>query len=91
MLSLIESVHEIILSEDTIASKINVTPKDVYLPIVTKVKFVTAVKFHYRMLQLAAVFLTPLGVTFILLVMVQPYTSVNIKTSLHAFYATNYC
>ena len=35
----------------------------------TKVKFVTAVKFHYRVLQLTAVFLTPLGVTFILLMM----------------------
>ena len=31
------------------------------LPIITKVKFVTAVKFHYRVLQLTAVFLTPLG------------------------------
>ena len=30
-------------------------------------KFVTAVKFHYRVLQLTAVFLTPLGVPFILL------------------------
>ena len=38
-------------------------------PIITKVKFVTAVKFHYRVLQL--VFLTPLGVTFILLAMVH--------------------
>ena len=37
-------------------------PKGVYLPIsklhsITKVKFVTAVKFHYRVLQLTAVFL----------------------------------
>ena len=48
-----------------IASKINDTPKGVYLPIIKK--FVTAVKFHYRVLQLTAVFLTPLGVSFILL------------------------
>ena len=40
------------------------------LAIITKVKFVTAVKFHYRVLQLPAVFLTPLGVTFFLLAMV---------------------
>ena len=50
----------------TIASKINVTPKGfllsisklhsilalgIYLPIITKVKFVTGVKFHHRVLQ----------------------------------------
>ena len=34
-------------------------------------KFVTVVKFHYRLLQLTAVFLTPFGVTFILLAMVH--------------------
>ena len=42
----------------TIASNINGTPKGVYLFIITKVKFVTAVKFHYRVLQLTAIFLT---------------------------------
>ena len=62
----------------TIASKINVTPKGVnlpisklhsilavanFLPMITKVKFVTAVKFHYRVLQVTAVFLTLLGST----------------------------
>ena len=50
----------------TIASKIKVTPKGVYLhisklhsilAIVTQVKYVTAVKFHDRVLQLT-VFLT---------------------------------
>ena len=58
--------------------------KRIYLPIITKVKFVTAVKFHYRVLQLANCSfsdnLTPLGVTFILLSMVLPrhvYTEVN--------------
>ena len=29
----------------------------IYLPIITKVKFVTVVKFHYRVLQVTAVFL----------------------------------
>ena len=29
-----------------------------YLPIIAQVKFVTAVKFHYKELQLTAVFLT---------------------------------
>ena len=70
----------------TIACKINVTPKGVYLSISklhsilavanllahnNKSQIVTAVKFHYRVLQLTAVFLTPLGVAFILLAMVQ--------------------
>ena len=44
-----------------------------------KIKFVTAVKFHYRVLQLTAVFsdyLTPLGVPFILLAMV-PVKALN--------------
>ena len=67
----------------TIASKINVTPclqnsnpclQNYPLPIITKFKFVTAVKYYYRVLQLTAVFLTPLGVTFILPAMVQPCT-----------------
>ena len=59
-----------------------VPPEGVYLPISklhsnlavanllahnNKVKFVIAVKFHYRVLQLTAVFLTPLLVPFILL------------------------
>ena len=39
------------------------------MPILTKVKFVTAIKFHYRVLQFFDN-LTPLGVTFILLAMV---------------------
>ena len=59
----------------TIASKITVTPKGVYLPISkmhsilavanllahnnkSQICFVNAVKFHYRVLQLTAVFLT---------------------------------
>ena len=70
----------------TIASKINDTPKGTYLPISKlhsilavanllaknkkKFKFVTAVKFHYRVLQFTDN-LTPLGVTFILLAMVH--------------------
>ena len=33
-------------------------PQQICLPIITKVKFVTAVKFHYRVLQLTAAFLT---------------------------------
>ena len=61
------------ISTICIASKINDTLKGVflsisklhsilgvanYLPIITRVKFVTAVKFHYRVLQLTAVILT---------------------------------
>ena len=46
-------------------------PRRIYLPIIIKVKFVTATKFHYRVLQLTAVFLKPLEVTFISLVMVH--------------------
>ena len=71
------------------ASKINVTPKVVYLSIsklhsilapanllahTDKVKFVTAVKFHYRVLQLTAVLLTiltSLDETFILLAIIH--------------------
>ena len=45
-------------------------PRRIYLPIIIKVKIVIATKFHYRVLQLTAVFLTPLEVTFILLAMV---------------------
>ena len=55
------SAVAVIPSRCTITSKINDTPKGVYLPIKTKVKFVTAVKFHYRVQQLTTVFLSPLG------------------------------
>ena len=34
------------------------SPLRIYLPIIIYVKSVTAVKFHYRVLQLTAVFLT---------------------------------
>ena len=35
----------------TIASKINGTAKDIHLPIITYIKFVTAVKLYYKVLQ----------------------------------------
>ena len=63
----------------SIASKINVTPKGVNLPIITKVKFVTAVKFHYRVLQLTAVFLTTLRVPLISLAIIQLVISSNLE------------
>ena len=50
------------------------TPQKNYLPIITWVKFVTAVKFYYWVLQLNLVFLIfwhLWGVTFILLAMVR--------------------
>ena len=51
------------------SSKINVTPKGGYLPIITQVTFVTAIIYHYRVLQCRFYDnLAPLGVTFILLV-----------------------
>ena len=71
-----------------IASKINVTPKGVYLPILklhsillaNNNKFVTTVKFHNRVLQLTAVFWKSdtFVVTFILLVIV-PWAHISLE------------
>ena len=75
--------HPIFCSEGTIASKINGTPKGVYLPIskLHSILIVANLLAHNNKsqicycgqisLQSATVFLTPLGVTFILLAMVQ--------------------
>ena len=92
----------------TIGSKINAAhrclfaysrfhPRRIYSPIIIKVKFVTATKFHYRVLQLTAVFLKPFEVTFILPAIVHlienfTYTYINssaYSTSLNKFDDTN--